>query len=284
MALNKSNEQITILLCITILICALCSNVKEASAFSSQTEYENAVTDGNGLKYLKSLDTCSNKIMPWADFTYNVYNVVMRSRMSENPSISTDDRVLITFQIYGPIIARAALYSTLFNPMTVFMSGGVSGIVGLLAISSEILVMFDICTNMYIIQPHEYVNMSLGGELFMKEEKVDGQYINNAPCAATTEEVPYFFQCTDSDAYGYDPDLCSEYTLIGSENADTCTCKQYPGRTGYVKPPKYCYAQPGKVGMITFAYDSDIMSRFWTSRTRYSPMHGTKFVKPNGGS
>lgn len=261
-----------ILVNMTVLFLSTFISINSAYAISSQYEYENKVTDELGIAYLTSIQSCDGMVMSFDDLN-DMYNVVMRNSMSENPSISASDRALITIEIVMPIIARRVAYGAL-------ASTGIGSILVLMAITADVLVMLDVCTNIYVIQPHEYANYNLGGDSFMSVAKVNGKFINNAPCAANAEDVPYFFQCDDHTKYGYDPDLCSAKAVVYE---DSCECRKAAGRDFYIKPPKYCYAMPSHVGELAFTYDSNILTRFWNDRTRYQPMNSVSFVKPNGG-
>ena len=119
----------------------------------------------------------------------------------------------------------------------------------------------DTCTNTFIMMPHEYVNRTKG---FIS---VSGNY-NIHPCAASRDDVPYYFQCNNTTAYGYNSEACAGYNP--NTVSDSCNCSAVTSggvsacQCGSNKvlgtPPAYCFASPGDVGHIKVGYDGTIFN------------------------
>lgn len=243
-------------------------------AFNSQEQYENYVTNAAGMQYLGDLNSCVDLHKFVNVFQLNdLYNVVMPATIDQGDEISETDRRLINAEIVGPVVARAALYTTaLVVPgMQVFLAG---------AIAVETIVQLDTCTNLYVIQPYEYANMKMGGSDYLQPTKTNGYWKNTAPCAATAYDIPYYFQCDDDKAPGYNSVICDPY-VCDNPSAPVYVSRHCTGQT-YVancscsagnKPDPYCYrsAFAGKVGSIVVGYDGGLIRRISNNRARFSP-------------
>jgi len=285
------------------LLCACLFFAPDANAFSSQLQYENYVTDGTGSNYLKASLSCS-KLKKFVNvLTLNdVYNVVMPVSISQDRDITETDKMLIFAEIYGPIIARAVLYQVLMSQLVV---NPLAGAILVGAIATETIVLLDVCTNVYIMQPHEYANYVAGSATYLSKGKdANGRWYNAAPCAATAFDVQYYFQCSNNAGRGYSHSMCDPYVTCdaagscapnGNANCSTANCP-------LVKPDPFCYLNyfaprnmkppisgnlPSNLaGYLVFAHDggqAGFLSRIFTPRTRFSPQQ-LYAVNPGGGA
>ena len=82
-----------------------------------------------------------------------------------------------------------------FSPVSIF---------ALIAIGIEYIIMLDVCTNAYIIAPHEYANIALGYKCDPTKSDGNVKFVqgSNPLPPLTAVDVPFFYHCDPK----YDPD------------------------------------------------------------------------------
>ena len=143
-----------------------CAN--SANCFNSQYQYENYVTDSGGVRYLDDILSCiklSKIISAFSDLDM-LYNISMPKYVDDKDAISKADKDKITSMIattYAIMVANTAALASIMIPFY--------GTVALLLIGAQVTMLFDVCTNTYILQPHEYTNYLIGGRIILTLKK-----------------------------------------------------------------------------------------------------------------
>lgn len=288
---NTFNQFIQILFVSIFLVC--CAN--SANCFNSQYQYENYVTDSGGVRYLDDILSCiklSKIISAFSDLDM-LYNISMPKYVDDKDAISKADKDKITSMIattYAIMVANTAALASIMIPFY--------GTVALLLIGAQVTMLFDVCTNTYILQPHEYTNYLIGGSDYIDSKKsVDGETYNGASCAASAIDVPYYFQCSNVKEKGYSRTMCDPYVTCdyntgacSSNGIANTTCN--PSASPPIKPDPYAYSTMtsdfgGNVGSVIFAHDGGtaafVRRAFGKDRTRFRP-DKVFAVQPSGSS
>ena len=232
---------------------------QKAIAFDSMLEFESRSVTNSGFNYLSNLDNCftsGKAAWPWEYSAFN--NICIPTMLSKNKNSCKDSGVgglaLITN------VGRGIVY---FQMLQSFPLGT---IFALLAIGIEYTIMVDLCTNAYIVAPHEYINFEHGW-VQCEEQTVNSkvQVVNKHPNALTAVDVPFYYHC---DPF-YDPN--SGTTLKTGVKGDEELIGRTWGYMGAASP--YCagnasnYARKEMVGKVVVNYVSG-WDRFWSGMNR----------------
>lgn len=251
---------------------------EEAQAFESQQQYENQVSTGKGYTYIATTSLCTDPykvLMPWTIINYWMVNMPTNvDHWSDGKFVQPADHFLAQ---YAAERAFTMLALTAGNvPIGYEAAKWTFPLLGTYALFASHF--FTACTNTYIMQPHEYVNYTNG---WTRKGTVNGVIKNVHPCAVTRDEVPFFFQCSNEDGYGYSAELCSDSPILdisttcAANGSNQCICN------GMVsKPPNHKLALEGKVGKIVIGYDGTWLDRISNSRTAFRPKY-TYTLNPN---
>jgi len=227
-----------------------------ACAFDSMLAFESRSTTSGGLNYLSNLDDCftsGKATYPWEYGAFN--NICIPTMLSKNKNSCAGSGVA-GFSL-GINAARSAVY---FIMLTSFPVGS---LLALLAIGVEYIIMVDLCTNAYIVAPHEYINFEEGLVNCVQQGNLDNDtqaVINTKEGALTAVDVPFYYHC---DPF-YDPDTGS--TLVAGTPEDEKLIGRTWGYMGAASP--YCagdaakYAKKDLVGKVVVHYVSG-WDRFW---------------------
>lgn len=284
--LNIMYKKAVSMLSIIVILGASLISATDANAFDSQKQYENYVTDQSGISYLNDADSCTTLKKFINIFGLNdLYNVVMPTYIDQDHDINATDKAIITAEIIAPAAAYAAAY---------VVPGAQVLLLG--AVAANVMILLDICTNVYIMQPNEYANYLMGGGDYVKAgQDSNGTWYNAAPCAATAFDIQYYFQCNNSTQAGYSRTMCDAYVncdpvsgACTSNGVVNTVCNS--SSTPPIRPDPYYYSTQtnafnGKVGSIVFARDggNTFISRLSNGRKRFSP--GKIYsVNPGGGA
>ncbi|MDJ1305394.1 MAG: type IV secretion system protein [Candidatus Midichloria sp.] len=227
-----------------------------ALAFDSMIEFESRSVTDSGFDYLGNIDNCftsGKATWPWEYGAFN--NTCIPTMLSKNKNSCKDGGVgglaLITN------VGRGVVYAAMLTAVpfgTIF---------ALLAMGIEYVIMIDLCTNAYIVAPHEYINFEQGW--VQCEEKGANLVLNTHPNALTAVDVPFYYHC---DPF-YDPDTGT--TLKSGVEEDEALIGRTWGYMGAASP--YCagdaakYAKKDMVGKVVVHYVSG-WDRFWSGLNR----------------
>ena len=239
-----------------ILFSLLIQFTHKAAAHDSMMQFESRSTTDGGFSYLKNLDDCfsSGKAM-WLWEYSSLDNVCIPTMLSKSNNTCKGSGVSIGATLAS--VARGVVY---YNMISSFPFGT---ILAFIAIGIEYVIMVDICTNAYIVAPHEYINLDQGWVTC--EEQGPEAVVNIHNDALNAIDVPFYYHC---DPY-YNPD---DGSTLSSGNIDD---EKLIGRTwGYMGAASpYCagdaekYARKEMVGKVVMHYVSG-WTRFWEGMTR----------------
>ncbi len=235
---------------VLLLTFLLSTSSPSDASWNSVKEYVENVSWGSS--YFKSLSMCEEGDLILNNFYYSkFFSVYLPDSIPDTSNYKGKDADnAIAASMLG--IAYANYKTFLIIRSTLLFSSAVL----YAAFAYQVFVLNDVCTNTFIIQPHEYVNIRNGWVTVVNRKNVD-------PCAVTKHDVPYFFQCSDPNKYGYDRELC----YGASTNSSVCSCKSSGGANGTCicslpdgtrhigTPPTYCLGRPNDVGSIKVGYD-----------------------------
>jgi len=204
---------------------------QEAYSFDSMIKYENKTRDGSS--WFSHIDNCFSSGKAVFQLSVGDFNnVSIPHYLKENNSMEQSSRAgwseLAT-------IGRAILY------MDALLSFSPASIFALVAIGVEYLIMLDICTNAYIIAPHEYANLMLGYTCDPKKSNGSVKFVQgDKPLPPLTAvDVPFFYHCDPK----YDPDTGGP---LSSNDADYK--EKLDNTYGYMQEASpYCTNQYGKL-------------------------------------
>ncbi|MSO14099.1 type IV secretion system protein [Rickettsiales endosymbiont of Trichoplax sp. H2] len=164
-------------------------------SFDTMIDYENKTRDGSA--WFSHIDNCFSSGKAVFQLSVGDFNnVSIPHYLKANNTIKQGSRAgwseLAT-------IGRAILY------MDMLLSFSPASIFALVAIGVEYLVMLDICTNAFIIAPHEYANLALGYECEPKDSDGNVKFVQgkNPLPPLTAVDVPFFYHCDPK----YEPGL-----------------------------------------------------------------------------
>ena len=140
---------------------------KKVYSFDTMIEYENKTRDGSS--WFSHIDNCFSSGKAIFQLSVGDFNnVSIPHYLKANNTIHQGSRAgwseIAT-------IGRAILY------MDMLLSFSPASIFALVAIGVEYLVMLDICTNAFIVAPHEYANIVLGYECDPKESNGSVKFV-----------------------------------------------------------------------------------------------------------
>ncbi len=233
-----------------ILIC----HVNKANAWNSIMEFESRSGTGALFDYLGNLSFCfpDDLVMNPLDYP-EVQNIYLPPILGVNtpPVTVTNDTTMLGMLIADG--ARWAIYMSLLSEQP-----GLA----VLALATELLIMIEVCTNSYVVQPWEYISRE--NEVMTCEEDSNGNYYNANPKALTATDIPFYYSCDPA----YDPS--SGKTLpIDSEMVGLVW-----GYMGAASP--YCvgdakkYAMKERVGQVRVEATRGWAGRFWAGYDRCS--------------
>ncbi|MDZ5762599.1 Type IV secretion system protein VirB6 [Candidatus Cyrtobacter comes] len=226
-------------------------------------EFENRQPTSSFFGYLGKLDDCftsGKALMPWeyGALNNNCIPTILSKKGTTCKGSGTGGAAFIINA------SRGAIYLAMLS------SFPVGSIFALLAMGVEYVIMVDICSNAYIVAPHEYVNFKLdsSGSHVKCEDSGSGVMVNNAKSALTAIDIPFFYHCDPNyepvSGKALDPNNPHDAELVGFTW----------GYMGSASP--YCaagadqYAQKDMVGGVVVNYMSGL-SRFFNGRDRCQP-------------
>lgn len=201
-----------------------------ASAYNSILEYENRAKEKLSFGYLGTLNDCfkDDKLM-YVHELANLKDVYIPKVQSPDETFPSVDTSVYT-SVAASVVARIAAYTALsymmpFGSIFAFLSAG-----------AEYIAMVDVCTNAYILQPHEFVNRDILG-LECKKDPQSGQYFfdektvpgGNTIKPFTEQEIPYYYTCDPRYDINTQANSITDPALIGrnygyvDRNSDYCT-------------------------------------------------------------
>lgn len=206
-------------------------NRQEAYSFDSMIDYENKTRDGSS--WFWHIDNCFSSGKAVFQLSVGDFNnVSIPHYLKENNYMDQSSRAgwseLAT-------IGRAILYMAMlldFSPASIF---------ALIAIGIEYIIMLDICTNAYIIAPHEYANIALGYKCDPTKSNGNVKFVqgSNSLPPLTAVDVPFFYHCDPK----YDPD-----TGVELASSDPDYKEKLDNTYGYMQEASpYCTNQYGKL-------------------------------------
>ncbi len=206
-------------------------NKQEAYSFDSMIDYENKTRDGSS--WFSHIDNCFSSGKAIFQLSVGDFNnVSIPHYLKENNSMDQSSRAgwseLAT-------IGRAILY------MGALLSFSPASIFALIAIGIEYIIMLDICTNAYIIAPHEYANIALGYQCDPTKSDGNVKFVqgSNPLPPLTAVDVPFFYHCDPK----YDPDTGGELASSDSDYKE-----KLDNTYGYMQEASpYCTNQYGKL-------------------------------------
>lgn len=206
-------------------------NRQEAYSFDSMIDYENKTRDGSS--WFSHIDNCFSSGKAVFQLSVGDFNnVSIPYYLKENNSVDNSSRAgcseLAT-------IGRAILY------MDALLSFSPASIFALIAIGIEYIIMLDICTDAYIIAPHEYANIALGYKCDPAKSDGNVKFVqgSNPLPPLTAVDVPFFYHCDPK----YDPDTGSELA-----SSDPDYKEKLDNTYGYMQEASpYCTNQYGKL-------------------------------------
>ena len=240
-----------------LLICP----INKANAFDSIMEFESRSDTGSMFDYIGNLSFCfeDGYVMgpgDVADFS-NTYIPPVLGKDSR-PNTQTDS---------GVSMVSSAL-SSIGRSMVYFMMmyyGGFAGGLAILAIGTELMIMLEVCTNSYIVQPWEFINREKGGDYWKCQKGNNGKYYNAGSKALTATDVPFYYSCDPK----YDPTTGKQ---IEEGSADAAYIGRVWGYMGAASP--YCvgeaknYEKKERVGQVLVEVTRGWVGRFWSGYDR----------------
>jgi type IV secretion system protein VirB6 len=230
-----------------LIILFLCFFIfaKEGSAFDTMIEYENKTRDGE--EWFSNIDNCFSSGKAIFQLSVgDLNNVSIPHYLKANMTHESGDSRAGWSAILT--LGRAYLY------MRMLLSFSFLSIVAIIALGAEYMAMLDVCTNAFVIAPHEYTNIALGykccpkhagdsnsgrcsGETKKKVHFVQG---DNKEPPLTEVDVPFFYHCDPK----WDPD-----TNDGAIDLNDSDRRKKLGNTyGYMKEASpYCTNGYGKL-------------------------------------
>ena len=238
------------------IIITIFMGCQKAFAFDSMIEFESRSVTDSGFSYLGNLDNCftsGKAAWPWEYSAFN--NTCIPTMLSKNKNSCKDGGVGGVALITN--IGRGLVYYSMLQ------SFPIGTIFALLSIGIEYTIMVDLCTNAYIVAPHEYINFE--NDWVQCQENGSNSVLNVHPNALTAVDVPFYYHC---DPF-YDPDSGTTLQPGVKENEELI------GRTwGYMGAASpYCagnaasYARKDMVGKVVVNYVSG-WNRFWSGMNR----------------
>lgn len=205
-----------------------------ASAYNSMLEYENNAQEKMNFGYMSTLNDCfsTGKLMYLNELT-DLRNVYI-------PKIQEPDEIMpkIDTTVYN--VAAAAVAGRTLTYAALGNSVPIGTVIAFLMLASEYISMIDVCTNAYIVQPHEFVNRDILGlkcekDPISKTYYFDTKKVLGSPDPIkpfTAEEIPYYYTCDprfnieDPGTLITDPDLVGRNYGYVDYNSDYCTDKR----------------------------------------------------------
>ncbi len=211
-------------------------NRQEAYSFDSMIDYENKTRDGSS--WFSHIDNCFSSGKAVFQLSVGDFNnVSIPHYLKENNPMDQSSRAgwseLAT-------IGRAILYMAMlldFSPASIF---------ALIAIGIEYIIMLDLCTNAYIIAPHEYANIALGYKCDPTKSDGNVKFVqgNNPLPPLTAVDVPFFYHCDPK----YDPGTGKPNTDGELASSDPDYKMKLDNTYGYMQEASpYCTNQYGKL-------------------------------------
>jgi type IV secretory pathway VirB6-like protein len=205
--------------------------ISNAEAFNTMVEYENKTRDGGS--WFSHIDNCfsSGKAMfqlSVGDFNNSSIPHYIKRHNTVDHSSRAGWPELLTF-------GRAIIY------MDMLMSFSPASLIALVAIGTEYLFMLDICTNTFIVAPHEYANLAIGNTCSPKNTNGNVKWVagKSGQQVLTAVDVPFFYHCDPK----YDPDKGGQ--LVEKDNNYKEKLDNTYGYMGEASP--YCTNGYGKM-------------------------------------
>ncbi|MFK7761424.1 MAG: type IV secretion system protein [Candidatus Midichloriaceae bacterium] len=204
---------------------------QEARSFDTMVEYENKTRDGSS--WFSHIDNCFSSGKAIFQLSVGDFNnVSIPHYLKENNSMTQSSRAgwseLAT-------IGRALLY------MDALLSFSPASILALIAIGIEYMIMLDVCTNAYIVAPHEYINIALGYKCDPEKSNGHVKFIQGDKSLPplTAVDVPFFYHCDPK----YDPDANGPLSTTDPDYKE-----KLDNTYGYMQEASpYCTNQYGKL-------------------------------------
>lgn|GEM_PF-4017124 len=228
-----------------------------------------------GKHYAKHWSVCLspfNVILPFGTLAFFSVNMPTQLPLLPNGSITSGlgdaalSSTMVGMAIQGFVLAQTQVTASIF-------SFGIAAAI----FAWEITALTDTCTNTFIMQPHEYVNFKNGWVTVQGKNNIN-------PCAVSRDDVPYYFQCNNPGAYGYNKEACYGAPASGSCNCqvvgNTCSCTLPDNSTRIGTPPGYCLARSANVGAIAVGYDGPLPAHDTNGSAPFRPAQ-TYTLKPN---
>lgn len=250
-----------IALCIAYIILS-CSN---ASAYNSMLEYENNMPP-EAISYLSSIKECISlgKTMAAWVATAEMSNTSIPKSFSKE-DVEEYMNSPGTNTVVTAAIARSAMYAVGYANFPI------GTIAALFAMGIEIMIMLHLCNDVYVIEPHEWLNYKRN-TLTCELDTDSQQIVNKHPDALTAEEVPFFFTCDpnwdSSTQTSVLPGSADEYKIgkmwgYVSQNSSYCT-------NGKLTPEDLEIMKP-LIGYLPFVVHGDFFINSSSGRTRCEP-------------
>ena len=164
------------------------SLIQDIKAYDSMMEFENSTTSKDGLDYLKTLNHCFKDQKRKALFPYELVdfnNNCIPTVLGKGSGSECTDSNMGTYAMASSL-ARGYMY---FKLLQAFPVGSVLALLGL---GVEYLIMVDVCSNDYIVAPHEFINEKLNR---VDCQERDGEIKNVAAGAIGVSQAPFFYTC-----------------------------------------------------------------------------------------
>lgn len=264
--------------------------VLPSSAYNSILEYENNAQEKMGFSYMNTINSCfsTGKLMYIHELTdlRDVYIPKVQEPGEIMPQVSTAVYATAASAVAGRIAAYAALNNLV----------PIGTVLALLSLGAEYIAMIDICTNAYILQPHEFVNRDILGLECIKDPNAGTYYFEEKKALGaaqvvkpfTADEIPYFYTC--DPRYDVDTQTASitEPSKVGRNygyvdlNSDYCTGR----RKEIAENPNF----HNKIGGLMFEFVPGIEKFFsWTNSNYGKPCNarlkdGPKLMRASGST
>ena len=236
-------------------------HLDDALAYNSMDEFEARSTTSSGFGYLGSLDDCfsSGKVVYPGQYSQfdDICIPTMISSDTKDSCKGVQGSITNTLNI-----GRAIAYGTFLKAFPI------GTIIAFLAMGVEYTMMVDVCTNTYVIAPHEFINLeTMGG---MKYDETNKRCVpsDDNKKAFNSIDIPFYYHC---DPY-YQPAANKQAAKTLKDGDDEELIGRTWGYMGAASP--YCagdasqYARKTMIGTIVVQYMSG-WDRFWgSSRTR----------------
>ncbi len=263
--MNNLSNQISFKYVIFLFAWLILQPVNKANAWNSIMEFENRSDTGSFFDYLDNLSFCfsDDLIMNPLDYP-DVGNTYMPPVLGVNipPVVINQDVDMLNMMVVNGL--RMVVYLQMLN----------SPLAGLavLGMGAELLVMIEVCTNSYIVQPWEYVNRENG---WLDCQGSKGNIYNASSKALTATDIPFYYSCNPK----YNPPASNDSTAgteIDIDSPNAVLIGQVWGYMGVASP--YCVGNRSAIaksiqqyiGMVRVEATHGWDGRFWTGYDRCS--------------